>query len=219
MSTIISVTGTAEARHPSERGTVRVVVAIEGGDRRTVTDAAARRHAEVTAGVRALHDAEVGPVTWWSSDQVRVSAERPWNADGKQLPLVYRSASGLSVEFDDFTRLSEWVTDVVQVEGVGVAGIVWALTDQQRDQLTERIQDEAVRDAVAKAQRYAGSLGLGDVSPVAISDPGLLDGAVPLAEPVVHAARMMSAGGSPSVELVPEEIVLSATVHARFSAE
>ena len=219
MSTIISVTGTAEARQPAERGTVRVVVAIEGDDRRTVTDAGARRHAEVTTGVRALHDAEGGPVTWWSSDQVRVSAERPWNSDGRQLPLVYRSTSGLSVEFDDFARLSEWVTDVVQVEGVGVAGIVWALTEQRRDEVTARIQDEAVRHAVAKARRYASSLGLGDVSPVAISDPGLLDGAVPPFEPGMHAARMMSAGGSPSVELVPDEIVLSASVHARFSAE
>lgn len=219
MPTTISVIGSAEARHPAERGTVRIVIAIEGGDRRTVTDAGARRHAELISGVRALHDETAGPVTWFSSEQLRVSAERPWNSEGRQLPLVYRSASSVSVEFDDFTRLSEWVTESIQLDGVAVAGIIWTLTDQRRLEMTAGVEHEAVRDAVAKAERYAASLGLGALHPIAVSDPGLLDGAVPPPEQGIGPARMMSAGRGPAtIEFAPEEIVVAATVHARFSA-
>src|SRR4051812_1247320 len=77
--TVITVQGSHSEWFAAERGTVQVSVAFDGADRAPVFEKATTVAAVVTAELGAMLDADAGPVTWWSSDQVRVWSERPWN--------------------------------------------------------------------------------------------------------------------------------------------
>jgi uncharacterized protein YggE len=108
----------------------------------------------------------------------------------------------------------------VETDGFRVSNVEWALTSKRRDELFRHVRTEAVRDAVARAQQYADALGLGKISPLAIADAGMLganlhpqggDGPAYL-----RVASAPSGGGAADVELVPQDIEVSAAVDGRF---
>ncbi len=86
MTTTITVQGTHIAWFDAERATVQISAAFDGPKRDDVFERATKTAADVTAAITPLHDADAGPVTWWSSDRVNVWSDRPWNNDGKRLP-------------------------------------------------------------------------------------------------------------------------------------
>lgn len=150
---------------------------------------------------------------------IRTWSNRPWNNEGKQLPLVHHASVGVEVKFRDFAALSRWVGQhVAEIEGFRVAQVKWTLTEKQRATLLADVRTHAVRDAVTRAQHYADALGLGAVAPVAIADAGMLN-TTPESGPQAAYLRAGPAGGAPVAELVPEDIEVSATVDARFVAE
>src|SRR5699024_12660664 len=69
-----------------------------------------------------------------------------------------------------------WVTELSQRDGVTVNRIEWTLTERTRDTVTAEVRRAAVADAIDKATAYAEAAGFARVHPVAISDPGLLQG-------------------------------------------
>jgi len=220
--TVITVQGTASAKRPPERATVTVTVAHDGPDRDTVFADTTRVADGVTSGLTELHDAARGPVVSWSSDRLGVWSERPWNNDGKQLPLVHHAALGVRATFSDFDALSRWVASLATTTGVAVGSIEWELLDTTRDALLEQVRTRAVQDAAAKALVYAKAAGLDSVTAIAIADPGLLGGPgdpgfVPApAAPRMFAAKAMSDG--PALSFTPQELELTAQVDARFRA-
>lgn len=124
----------------------------------------------------------------------------------------------VGVKFRDFAALSRWVAESTsQTASFRVSGVEWTLTTDRRDELLRRVRTQAVQDAVGRAQQYADALGLGAVRPVAIADTGMLG-------PGLQRGRgheiglMASPASAPEVELVPEDITVSATVDARFVA-
>jgi uncharacterized protein YggE len=175
----------------------------------------------VKVSVVPLHDGEHGPVTWWSAEQLRIWSTRPWNQDGEQLPLVHHASVGVAVKFRDFQALSRWVGEhVAGTDGFRLSSVEWALTVRRRDELAQQVRSRAVQDAVTRAQQYADALGLGKVIPVALADAGMLGANLhPTAGPGVALMRAASTGGAPDVELVPEDIEVSAEVDARFLAD
>ncbi|MVA74429.1 DUF541 domain-containing protein [Auraticoccus sp. F435] len=216
----ITVRGEHVAFHPPERGTVHLTVALEGPQEAAVHRGVADALGEVTGSISPLHDPQRGPVTWWASDQLRTSARRPWNKDGKQLPLVFSARADVQAKFSDFSALSRWVGQVLTIQGVKLDRIEWALTEVRKRQLTHRVRTEAVGDAARKAQVYADALGLGDVVPVALADAGMLgQGLDPAAGgQAVAFARGAAAPSSAEVAFAPQDIQVSATVDARFLA-
>ena len=79
--------------------------------------------------------------------------------------------------------------------------------------------------AVARANAYAGAIGLSTVTPLEIADLGLLtrndSPAAPRQERMLMAKASFAAdagGAAPTVQLQPEDIVITAAVEARFSA-
>src|SRR5690606_25802681 len=90
--TIISVQGEYRAWYPAERATVQVSVHAFGPKRDAVLQRSVAAADAIRGSLEPIFDEEVGPVTWWASDRVSVWSERPWNNEGKQLPLVYHSA-------------------------------------------------------------------------------------------------------------------------------
>ncbi|MDR5699049.1 SIMPL domain-containing protein [Agromyces aerolatus] len=218
MSTQITVTGQAETRIAPELGAVTLIVTASGANRDAILQQSGGSHHELLAEVKSLDAA--GTLDAWSAGQLRVWSHRPWNADGRQLPLIHEARAEVEVVFRDLARLTEWVSAVAERDSVTVGGVDWRLTDATRRRVQEDAQRRAVTDAVAKARVYADALGLGEPQPVELADRGLLG---PHPGPQAPQAVMMRAaafGGpqAPVTELTPADLVIEASVDARFSA-
>src|SRR5258707_7352094 len=175
MPTEITVRGSYSAFQPPERGTVHASIAFEGPAMEPVYERVARDLEAVKASIVPLKSGDDGAVTWWSAEQLRTWSNRPWNQDGEQLPLVHHASVGVEVKFRDFAALSRWVGEhVANTEGFRISHVEWALTSKRRNDLVQKAQTRAVRDAATRAQQYADALGLGKVTPIAIADAGML---------------------------------------------
>jgi hypothetical protein len=179
----------------------------------------------VQTSVAELKNGDDAAVTWWSAERLRTWSTRPWNQDGKQLPLLHHASVGIEVKFRDFAALSAWVGEhVTNTEGFQVTNVKWALTAKRRDELIRQVRERAVHDALERAQLYADALGLGKISPVAIADAGMLvanlrpNGGYGQAHTVAR-AELGQAGHGSGFELVPQDIEVAASVDARFIVE
>ena len=217
--TVITVRGEFSAWYPAERATVVASIQVDGAARDAVFSAATTAADTVRASIESLHDSAAGPVTWWSSDSVRVWSERPWNNEGKQLDLVYSAAIGFRVKFSDFAALALWVEQTSAVDGATIASVSWDLTDATRNAVTTEVRSRSVKDAVTKASVFAQSIGLGSISAIALADPGMLGDQSSAPTPIAEMRMMKSmSDGDGSLQLKPEEIEVSSVVDARFVA-
>lgn len=224
MSTEFTVRGSYAAFQSPERGTVRATLAFEGPTLKPVYTRVVNDLDGVKKSIQTLHDPEHGPVTWWATKHIRTWADRPWNQDGKQLPLVHHASIGIDVKFRDFTKLTDWVgRHVTTTQGFRLDGVTWALTENNRQDLERTVRTRAVQDAARRAQEYADALGLGTVRPVAVADAGMLtQGIAPMGGAGAASYQRMAAVGKESgaeLELSPDDIEVSAEVDARFVAE
>ncbi|MBD8518708.1 MULTISPECIES: SIMPL domain-containing protein [Plantibacter] len=217
--TIITVEGRFDYHHPAERGTVLISAGFQGPEREPVVSHTTALHRALSQTAEQFRAQSA--VTWWSADRLRVWSERPWNKDGKQLPLVHHAAVALEVKFADLQSLARWAEEIAVQDGVTVTGVTWALTEATKHRITAEAQHNAVRDAVDRATAYARSLGLGTVRPVALADPGML-GDETRTSGTQTAAPMMRGAAAPAgdtaLDLKPEDITVSSRVHARFAA-
>jgi uncharacterized protein YggE len=225
--TIITVQGEHSAWYPAERATVSAGVHAYGPKRDDVFSRAVIASDAVRNSIEALHDKEAGPVTWWSSDSVRVWSERPWNNEGKQLAPVFHAAIDFTAKFKDFEALAGWVEAAAGIEHVTVASISWDLTDATKASAKDEVREKAVQDALAKATVLARSIGLQSVTAVALADPGMLGdpsgaaggAAFPAPRMAMMKSQAFDSAGGPSLALKPEEIVVAFVVDARFVAK
>ena len=221
MSTEITVRGSFSAFQPPERATLHTTIAYEGPPVEPVYQRVARDLDTVKSSIVPLKTGTHSAVTWWSAEQLHTWSRRPWNKDGKQLPLVHHASVGVEVKFRDFNVLSRWIGEhIATIEGFGVSYINWALTTKRREELLKHVRTQAVRDAVTRAQQYADALELGPVRPIAVADAGMLGAARPEDGAVdsYHLRAAEASSGRMDVELAPEHIEISAAVAARFVA-
>lgn len=223
--TIITVQGEYSAWYPAERATVSASVHADGPKRDAVFARAVEASDAVRNLIESVYDRNAGPVTWWSSDSVRVWSERPWNNEGKQLAPVFHAAIDFTAKFTDFEALAKWVESAVGIDAVTVGSVSWDLTDATRTSATVEVRSRAVKDAVAKATVYAQSIGLGTVTAIALADPGMLGdpagGNSGGMQPVFARGAMKAqfdGGGGAQLALKPEEIAVASVVDARFVA-
>ncbi|MDQ0892742.1 SIMPL domain-containing protein [Agromyces ramosus] len=219
MATVIAVRGNAEQRIEPELGAVSLSVGVSEAERNVAMSRTTEAHERLIAAVRELEAS--GALDSWSAGQLRVWAHRPWNAEGKQLPMVHQTSAEIEVVFTDLAKLGEWVSRVSIGNAVALGGIDWRLTDATRKRVQERAQRDAVADAVAKAAIYASALGLGAPTPVELADTGLLT-----AHPVpqgggerMFAMRAVADTSGGGAEFTPAKLVIEASVDARFSAD
>nr|WP_314841385.1 SIMPL domain-containing protein [uncultured Microbacterium sp.] len=217
----ITVRGEHETRVSPERATIRLAVRAEGAARASVIDRAMSLTEPVRGSIKARSDA--GSVIDWSSTRLTVRAERPWNNEGRQLDLVYYASVDLTATFAEASELSIWVTEISPWDGVEVGEVDWHLTPETTARTEAEVAARAVGVAVARAQAYATALGRGDVVPLEVADAGLL--APPATPPAFGAmaknrtaAFSAASDTSSSMQYEPQEIVISATVEARFIA-
>jgi hypothetical protein len=220
MPTEIIVRGSFSAFRPPERATVHATLGYEGPAIEPAYERVVRDLDTVRSSITPLHKPDAGPVTWWSTGQVRTWANRPWNNEGKQLPLVHHASVDIQVKFSDFTALSRWVGGhVTETGGFSLSRIEWALTTEHRDELVAQVHTQAVQDAVTRAQRYSDALALGRVRPVAIGDAGMVcrppDDS---SSPPMMRAMAVRGGVAPEIEFAPADIEVSVAVDAKFVA-
>lgn len=216
----ITVRGENETRIPPERATVRVSVRAEGPERAAVVEHVLRLAEPLRTDLTERSGA--GTLVDWTSKRLSVRAERPWNNEGRRLAPVYYASVDFTATFGEASELSIWVSDVSARDGVEVGWVDWHLTPETRSRVERDVAASAVAVAVARAEAYASALGLQNVAAREIADVGLISSG-----PGAPAAPLMKARGSaafaaaeaaPAMEYEPEEIVVSATVEARFSA-
>ncbi|NJI58662.1 MULTISPECIES: SIMPL domain-containing protein [Microbacterium] len=215
----VTVRGEHEARIAPERATIRVSVRAEGSERTTVVEHVMRLAEPVRGSITERADA--GSVVDWTSKRLSVRAERPWNNDGKRLAPVYYASIDFTATFAEASELSIWVSDVSPWDGVEVGWVDWHLTPVTRTQVEREVAAEAVSVAVTRAKAYAGALGLDEVTPLEIADVGLISSGQPMPGAPMMKARggvAFAADAAPAMEYEPEEIIISATVEARFLA-
>ncbi|MDX6278922.1 MAG: uncharacterized protein QOJ72_3050 [Nocardioidaceae bacterium] len=219
MTLEITVRGSAEAHHPAETAEVTMAAVVEGEDKAKVFADAVAIQDPLSSQLRELVD--LGAVTVWSSDQVRVFSHRPWDENGKRGAMVHVARVEIEAEFVDFERLSGFLDYWSGIDGVEITGLQWDVTHKNRRIYEAEVRKAAVDDAVIKAQIYANAVRRGKVVAEQISDPGMLTG--PPHEPGPRlTAKMASAvpgGGIPSLDLSPEEITIHVEVDARFRAD
>ncbi|MBW9093011.1 SIMPL domain-containing protein [Microbacterium jejuense] len=218
---VITVRGEHEIRIAPERAIAHLTIRAEGQERGAVVE----RMAALTEPVRddLVARKTAGTVPEWTSQRVSVWSERPWNNEGKRLAPVHYASVDFSVTFTDFTVLSWWAGEVAEREGVQLGWIEWLLTPGTRAQTEKDVATQAVGVAVARAEAYAGALGLSNVTALELADVGLLTRQEQSPAPaprmmMAKAAYAADAGGAPAVQLQPEDIVVSAAVEARFVA-
>lgn len=219
---VITVVGSHRATAAPEIAEVALEAQANGAARAAVVEQVTALAAAVRDRLLVLHDADAGPITEWSSQAVQVWSERPWNEQGKQLPLVHHARIGLRATFTDFEALGRELEALGAIEGVAVQGIAWRLREQSRLALLAEVQRAAVADAVAKAQNYAAALGLSRVRALALADPGLLAEAGPAPAPQYRGKAMLAMAADSAaeggIELRPEELAFTVEVEARFQA-
>lgn len=216
----VTVRGEHEARVAPERATIRVTVRAEGAERSSVVEQVMRLADPVRDSI--TDRTESRAIVDWTSTRLAVRAERPWNNEGKRLAPVYYASIDLTATFAEASELSIWVSDISPWDGVEVGWVSWYLTPETNARIEREVAAEAVSVAVARAQAYATALGLGEVVPVEIADVGLIAPTPPQPFGVMAKGRgMMQESGAladASMEYEPDEIVISATVEARFLA-
>lgn len=215
----VTVRGEHEARIAPERATIRVSVRAEGAERTAVVEHVMSLADPVRSSITERADA--GTVVEWTSKRLSVRAERPWNNEGKRLAPVYYASIDFTATFAEASELSIWVSDISPWDGVEVGWVDWHLTPATHAQVERDVAAEAVGVAVTRAKAYAGALGLDEVTPLEIADVGLISSGQPTPGAPMLKARggvAFAADSAPAMEYEPEEIVISATVEARFVA-
>ncbi|MFJ4224877.1 SIMPL domain-containing protein [Microbacterium sp. NPDC089695] len=216
----VTVRGEHEERVKPERATIQVSVRAEGPERTAVVERVTRLTDPVRESLTARADA--GGVLDWSSTRLSVRAERPWNNEGKRLAPVHYASIDLTATFGDVAELSLWVSDISIWDGVEVGWVDWHLTPETRTTTERAVAAQAVGVALTRAQAYASALGLHEVTPLEIADVGLISNGQPAAPTpmMMKAARgaAFAADAAPAMQYEPDDIVIAATVEARFLA-
>ena len=213
----IAVRGENERRLLPERATVRVTVRAEGPERSAAVEEVSRLTEPVRSSIAERR--ESGGVVEWTSKNMTVRAERPWNNEGRRLAPVYYANVDVTATFAAAADLSAWVSEISAWDGVEVGWVDWHLTPETSAQVEREVASAAVGVAVARAQAYASALGLSDVVPVEIADAGLISTSSGPTPPAMKARSVaFAADAAPTMQYEPEDIVVSATVEARFLA-
>jgi uncharacterized protein YggE len=213
----ITVRGEHETRVAPEEALVHLAVRTDGPDRADVmaraTDAASNLRAALTAREAG------GEVREWSTGRLMVRSERPWNADGAQLPLVHHASLEMSASFASLDAVSGWLSEIAEQEAVHIGDVEWLLTPATATATEAQVAAEAVRVAISRATAYAAAIGRAEITPIEIADVGLLRGGEQPSTPAPRMMRASFAADAPaSLTLEPADIVVSAAVEARFTA-
>lgn len=213
---VITVRGSHQTRIAPELGVAHISAVAEGPERGPVVERLAAIARPVRDDLAARKAA--GSIVDWSSDRVTVWADRPWNSEGRQLAPVHHGRVEITATFDDTMALSDWLDGLASSDGIQIGTVDWQLDPVTRARVEGETATAAVAVAVARAEAYAAAIGRTTVEPVEIADLGLLTAGAARAENAPMMRMAMAAPNGGAVEFTPDDIVITASVEARFRA-
>lgn len=218
----ITVSATAESQQAPTRAVVQARVLTEGASPTQATSAASKVSEQVADTVREAESAQA--LEKWSQNALTTWSSRPWKDDGTQGEPVFYASVNFAVTFTDFTVLAQWLASNGLVTGVEIQSVTWGLSEQELEQATALVQAQAVSNAHTKATTLARAAGYDAVCFTEIADTGLLSNAGSAESgsgygPGGVMARSAMFKDSSALEVRPEDVTISASVHARFSAK
>lgn len=223
----ITVVGHARASVKPERATLHLGAGFESGDKGDALTRTTTLVGKLQAQIAALEGAGVSPITWHAVLPVQTRSYRPYSDKGAVLPQRHAAESRLRVKFRDFEALSQFAAQVGGSAGVTLQYVEWALTEASQGHLRAQVLTQAVEEAKTRATAIAKAAGAHGVVPLEIADPGLLSGVSgtgPTGQARSVSARQglaSFAGGAPQdqqgIDLAPEDVVIEAEVHARYT--
>lgn len=148
---------------------------------------------------------------------------RPWNNEGKQLPMRHESSGRVQVALTDVAVVAELTQGWSGVAGLTVEAPGWELTEQSQRDLEEQVTVEAVQRCRQRAEVMARASGFTEVVPLQVADTGLLDQPRAMAESFGASMAMArdTAGKAQGegFDLSPRDIEVRVEVEARFRAQ
>lgn len=226
MTVVISVVGEHTIDSPPERAVLFLTAAFETDDKSRTLELATRLVQELSAELKAL-TATGGPATWFSVGSVQTHSWRPHADSGAIMPLRFAASVPLQAKFRDFAALAAFSARIGSRPGVRLDRVEWRLTQASERKVKEAALAGAVANARARALVMAKAAGFDDVVASQVADPGLLEGTIgggggPVqfekADLRLASAAPVAADLDPdAIDLKPEDVSISAAVHARFS--
>lgn len=222
----ITVGGVGKVSLPPERATVHLTVGFEAANQQEALDRTTATLHEVTRHIDYLKGMSPSPTTWSSVGAIGTRSWRPFQTKGVTPPQMYAATADVQVKFRDKGALAYFVDTWAGQPGVTVRYVQWALTEQVRLKSEADALGRAVAQATERARVMAAAGGYADVRLVEVADPGLLSGmraaqAGPSGVYAMSGRGGVSSAGSTEqgpVEITPEDVDITSTVHARFVA-
>lgn len=215
----LTVLGEATAAFAPQRATVHLQLGFEGPDKERALARTTELAVEFAAAIDRLRQQQPAPITWSAMLPIGTRSWRPYAQDGTIKPLRHGASCRVEIKFCDFRALSAFIDAWGGRDGVSVGHVEWTLTEANRIHEEGQVLARAVEAARQRAQTMATAAGAGAVRFVELADPGLL--AAGLQAEAVGYAKMArgAAHDGEGANIVPEDVELAASVHARFSAE
>ncbi|KAJ5165006.1 uncharacterized protein N7500_006836 [Penicillium coprophilum] len=158
----IVLEGKSSITRQPERAALVFVVQTSGPSRETVSQEVTGTSNEINRLFKELSPkAETGetiagsPVTSFSSTSLQTRSQVPRDMSGEPLPTVYTATISLNVLFQDFKKLNEIVGKLISYPNIEIKSLDWCLTEATQKSLNSESREEAMRDAVRKANDYA----------------------------------------------------------------
>ncbi|WP_329340321.1 SIMPL domain-containing protein [Streptomyces sp. NBC_00663] len=211
----IAVRGEARLEVDPEIARIGVTVAARGKDRRAALDDLTRRNATVLDLIKTYGDA----VERLETGSFSITPELKEKGRGERVH-AYHGRVRITAELTDFTALGELTTRIADLDLTHVDGPWWAL--RLTSPAYRNARQQAVREAVQRAQEYAEALGTTLAALVELADVGA-ENAQPLA-PAAPGGRMRSMSyaaaedtAAAPLDLEPQRQRVFAQVNARFT--
>lgn len=221
----ITVVGRAKASVKPERATLHLTAGFETADKNEALTRTTALVGKLQAHIQSLEGAGASPITWQAVLPIQTWSQRPYSPAGTLLPARHLAQSRIKVKFRDFEVLSQFAAQVGGLAGVEMEQVEWALTEVSATALSAQVLKQAVEDAKARAVVMAQAAGAQGVTPLEIADPGLLSqvtaagGAhgTPYGSTRVFAENLPVGNDMTGIDLAPEDVVIEASVHVRYT--
>ncbi|MFH9551397.1 SIMPL domain-containing protein [Streptomyces sp. NPDC017435] len=166
---LLTVRGEAELEVDPEIARIGVTLTARGRDRRTTLDDLTRRNTTTLDLIKSYGDA----VENLSTGSISLTPELTHRGRGERV-RTYHGTIRLTAELTDFTALGELTTRLADLDLTTIDGPTWEL--RPTSPVHRRARQQAVREAVQRADEYAEALGTTVAALLELADTGTAGG-------------------------------------------
>ncbi|WP_328482539.1 SIMPL domain-containing protein [Streptomyces sp. NBC_00377] len=211
---LLTVRGEAELEVDPEIARIGITLTARGRDRRTTLDDLTRRNTTTLDLIKSYGDA----VENLSTGSISLTPELTHRGRGERV-RTYHGTIRLTAELTDFTALGELTTRLADLDLTRIDGPTWEL--RPTSPVHRRARQQAVREAVQRADEYAEALGTTVAALLELADTGT--NGRPRAAFDRRAVRFSmaatdtEAAAPEPLDLEPQRIQVHAEVSAQFT--